>query len=359
MRCFVHFLIISGYFLTGICFAQYTSPYTASILVDTRSESALAEGVQQALQEVLVKVTGHSSVNDSELIKKSLPNAKQWMEQYAYAETEDKKYILSVTFNPKQVNQLLHDAKQPIWNAERPLIIAWIAVAQKEGSRQLIMSDNMDQLSQVIQSAAEKRALPVMLPLADLQGINAVSVDDVWIPRPLNIQKASQRYHGDAIVIAKVTENSGAKKLRWTAEWMLWAQGARIDGENQADTLEQVLVDGVNGMANALSDRFAEQVSNESDEHLMLAVYGVSDLEKYSSISNYLTHLKAITDLQVDAISADQVIFKLLIQGGEGALTEALSKDHILSPIDFYNQQHQLAAHLNYQLVGVEAQQTG
>ena len=132
---------------------------------------------------------------------------------------------------------------------------------------------------------------------------------------------------------------------------MLLLQGSKVDWDSQGDSLNQVLTEGVNGLANALSQRFAEQVVHERDEYLMLAVYGVSDLEKYSSLSSYLTSLPLVSEMQVENIAADHVIFKLMVQGGESVLTQTLSKDHIVTPIDFYNQQHQLAANLNYQLV--------
>lgn len=354
MKKSVHFFIIFVVFLVNNCYAEQASIYQASVPVDSRSSSAFDKGVQQALQQVLIKVSGDTAVNENQTIQQAFPQAKKFIEKYAYENSTgtDKKYNLMVSFAPQQVNQLLRNTNLPIWKSDRPLTVAWIVIEQEDKNRELLTSDDENnELIEAIQSTAQQRAIPIMLPLADLQSLNSVSVDDVWTPMPTSLQKASQRYRSDAILIGKIALNSPGKKFKWRAEWTLLQQGAKMDWKNKADSVQQLLVDGVNGLANMLAQRYAEKVVNEQEEYLMMAIYGVSDLEKYTNITNYLTNLSSVSALQVEKISDDHVIFKLMIQGGESTLTQALEKDNVITPIDLYNQPQQLSANLNYQLV--------
>ena len=63
------FTILLAFFLIKTSYAEQASIYQATIPVESRSSSAFNKGVEKALQEVLIKVSGDTAVNENQNIQ--------------------------------------------------------------------------------------------------------------------------------------------------------------------------------------------------------------------------------------------------------------------------------------------------
>ena len=107
-------------------------------------------------------------------------------------------HTLDVSFAPSSLNRALNDLGLPLWGAERPETLLWLAV-QESSRRYILAGGTQNAVRRSLDQVTEKRALPVLLPLMDLQDQSAVDFSDVRGGFTGHVQDASERYGVDAI----------------------------------------------------------------------------------------------------------------------------------------------------------------
>src|SRR3989338_3556966 len=115
--------------IAALCFMLCISSADAKQLTDLyqavvpagQSQSAWQ---QQALAQVLVKVTVNPAVIDQPSIKAELKNAGNYIKTFAAVSLEQGP-ALKVGLDEQKVQQLLSQHQIAIWGARRPAIVLW------------------------------------------------------------------------------------------------------------------------------------------------------------------------------------------------------------------------------------------
>ena len=138
--------------------------YSAKVPVEGSSPGQLAQGYADGLSQVLVRVSGTRDVLAMEGVETLLSDAESLLLSYQVARDESGQSVLSMSFGAVGVNRALASIDAPVWGANRPLTLAWIA-AEDRGSRTLVTrsdagaaQENAASWRAAFDEAARKRA---------------------------------------------------------------------------------------------------------------------------------------------------------------------------------------------------------
>lgn len=311
--------------------ARVTDLYAASGVLPAESESPLADAFNEALGKVLVKVTGRRDAAAPDYLVTLFPDPAQLVQQYR---REDRETIWA-RFDRNAIKRVLDSAGQPVWGADRPVILVWLALDAGRGRRSILRAESaadalpirtdealtfdMEQLDEVrivIVEAAEARGMPVLLPLVDAEDLSRLSFAELWGDFGDPVMAASARYGADAVLIGRAR----GQRVRWT----LLQGDERIDWQGS-------LADGPNATADWLGGRLATYA--DSAGKIRLSVAGVNSLEDYGVLTSYLNSIAVVESFEVSRVNGDHIEFDVTVRGDADRLMRAMRGSRILQPI--------------------------
>ncbi|RLQ21681.1 DUF2066 domain-containing protein [Seongchinamella sediminis] len=283
--------------------------HSAQVPVSNQSSSALASASRDALAEVLVKVSGSEEVLQHPDIVTALAEARSHVQQYAYVRNDRDSDELSARFefDDSYINRLLTNARLPLWTANRPRVLVWMAV-EMEGARQLVSFADTPELAAQLVTAFERRGVPLQLPLFDLADATAISVDDVWEQRGPVVQSASARYRAEHLLVGRAVVLSSGQ---WTGDWSYFFGIHRLDRGSQTPAAAGFIRDGVALAAEEMASRYAVAPTGAADDRVRMVVSGVVSFSDYTAIVNWLESLELIEHANVESINGERVEFGL------------------------------------------------
>lgn len=310
--------------------------YTGRVPVTTQAAAERAQATQQALIQVLVKVSGNDQILNNPQLKArvSSPDADTLIQQYSYITpptgTQNAPYVLEVQFDPTAINQWLRDAHIAIWGQNRPLIMAWILYESPGHAPEILSSDLTNETITLLKQNADKRGLQFILPVMDMTDINQTSAADITtmdIPKLVN---ATKRYASDGVLIGHITQNKQGFVSQWKLvlgdkQWNL-----NLTGNNLTDIMPVI----VNKATNTLASRFAIVTTNTIQKDLVLKVTGITHYRDFAQLTRYLHHLTPVANVEITKILTDNdVILKVSLRSTQEAFTQALSLGKKLTPV--------------------------
>jgi len=309
--------------------------YEAQVPVDTQSAQERSTAIRAALGQVMVKVSGNSAATDIPDINDVLDQATHYVQQYRYrvppAGTDaranaDKSLALWVRFDPAAIDRLLRSHGLTVWGRARPVALLWLAI-QSRGQRELLGADSARPAHQIVVSEAERRGLPLRLPLLDLADQSNISATDVWGDFQDAIMKASQRYATDGVLVGRVYQASDGK---WHARWTLYEGQTRQSWQSEGSSLAEAIDPGIDHMTDALAQRYAQSSTDDTQRSLLIKVDDVKTLAQYSRTADYLSSLSPVSAVQPTVLQSGSAIFRLTIRGDQLGVVQAIALGHTL-----------------------------
>lgn len=281
-------------------------------------EEDRAAGFADALEQVLVRVTGRRDVAGREEARAVLDNAESYAQQFR----QPAPGRLWVAFDGAALERELAQAGLPVWGADRPATLLWVAVDAGGGSRFVLSSGAESgveaRLRDTLRAAAARRGIPVMFPLMDAEDRSRASFAEVWGGFEDSILAASARYGADAVLVGRM--NAGDPGfVRWT---LLDESGS----QRWSGALEQ----SIDRVADVFAARFAV-ASTGGISAVNLAVSGIAGVEDYARVRRFLERLTAVESCAVERVEGEEVLFRLTLRGDAAALEEAIGLGRLLS----------------------------
>ncbi len=321
--------LITTHYLCGLLLTGLLSSPALAVRVDAiysadvelpAAGGTRAQAFDAALSIVLVKVSGVAALGEPAARRSLVPDAGRIVRQFS--RLPDNR--LRVEFDAAAVRAALDAAGQPVWGADRPLVAVWYAVDEGTGQRELLADDNLadtpqGQLRDALAQAAEGRGLPVVFPLMDAVDLATVTFSDVWGGFAEPVLEASQRYGAQAVLIGRARSATDADtRVRWLlvtpTERVAWEGPAAAGPLRAAETLAQ----GLATYANAGGT-------------LRLQVDGVTTLERFGRLQNYLRGLGVVRSAQVTRVRDNRIEFELVVRGDAARLSRSLDSDGLLA----------------------------
>jgi hypothetical protein len=307
--------------------------YQIALPVATDDAAVREAAFAQALEQVLIKVSGNSQIQVKNPALNTL-KASNLVASYRYEKLENTSvdvlpFILTVTFQEQGIQDSLKKTGQIAWTSDRSAILAWITIQDQQGAR-LLTSDLDNSLLQASQRLAEKRGISLALPLLDLATLNQISVSDINNNRWDLIEKASAPYQRGATLLLQMIQNIDGT---WTTHSQLLLDRATQEWTLSGADKTALLIQTLNTVMDAFAEHYTALLA-APDNTIALQINQISTLEQSVQLQNLLAPLSLITQINVTEVTPSSILLSLKIKGEKTALKTALASSNQLAPAD-------------------------
>ena len=363
---------------------QINDIYSASIPVENQLSQGQSSAFDQALFAVVIKSSGQLDQQEDIALLRSLLPAEPFVQAFSYREnpaytlylanlqsekarfeladpesnqaestvddntsstdiqTADQKavtddtigiplpFLLDVTFAPSLVEQKMTQLNIPIWGAVRPSVLVWVVI-ENEGERSILgTSDENILISQLEQSSAVK-GVPLFLPVADLEDVNNINIDELWGLFSNSAEQSSKRYNADAVVIVRMKESLEGN---WAGNWLIELKGTQYYGSLIDKSSVSVIAALVANIADTLSKKYAiGQQFDTSSDRLSIEVNEINSFDDFVDINNYLLGLPPVSDVKMTMVNSNKLYFHLKLLVSHEQFYEHIELGNTLEPI--------------------------
>ena len=328
----------SPFTLTALQAKANNDLYFARVAVEGKSAQSRTEAYQAALQLVLIKLTGSTSIIGDRRISSIISNVDQYVKHYTYRTIDTQKltsalanHYIDVYFTPSKLNRRINDLGFPVWSGERPRTILWLAV--KDGNQHFILSNartktnkSANDVRSALDRATQKFALPIVLPLMDGQDQSAISLFDIRNNFTAQIQQASNRYGLKTALVGELIRSSNT----WYARWILYLEDSVYRWQSSVPTLGAAIDVGMARLANQLTTEYSILIDYSQETLLKLSVTKLVSLDDYATVLNYLNGLSVTENVYLDRLSDSASYFTVKILGDRDNFHKIISKDNVL-----------------------------
>ena len=321
--------------------AVVTNLYEAEVAISGHGKKALEEASLTALSEVLVKVSGSVEVLQNPAIVAELGRARGYVQQYSYSRDQDASGDLTARFEFDRavISRLVTESGAPLWSANRPPVVVWVAFESPVG-RHLASPEIAPDMMTSLQLGFTRRGIPARFPLLDLQDTAALSVGEVWGLQSAPIFRASGRYGVQDVVAARVTVLSTGE---WVGDWTYMSKNSRVDRSVGADSLEMFINAGVSLVAEKMAQRYAVVAAGSAADSILISVSGVNGYSQYADLVEWLESLELIKHANVEKIQAGQLELRLISRAQASQLRTTIELNKHLLPVSPTAANHQLS----------------
>jgi hypothetical protein len=298
--------------LPGLAPAQDgTELYAAEVPAADAAQRNRTVAVVDAFAAVLTKVTGRRDLRRDSRWKALAAAAPELVMQYTSREATAaagatgtdgaRNERLWVQFDRPGVDALLRDQGIPVWGEARPTTLLLVAV-EDGANRFLLSGERMPEALAALQRARARRAVPVILPLLDLEDQATLRFTDVWANFREALLAAAVRYAPDGVLAGRLFRAAGGT---WSAQWTLHL-AAQQEAWETSGPLPEVLAQAVDELADRLARRYVpEELSSELV--IPVTVDGIRSPADYARLMAYFTEIGAIDSFRLLAMTDERV----------------------------------------------------
>jgi hypothetical protein len=246
---------------TAVQAAKVASLYEAEVAVASQADDMRAQAVQEGFLQVLIRASGDPQIDRNPLIKESLQRSDYYVQEFSYsaATVASSQYTLHVRYNEADVKRLLRRAGVVHWGENRPLLMVWLAVTNKQNDTDIIASESSGDMYSTMKQQSTQFGLPMIFPLMDVDDVNRVSVDDISNMAVSVLQDAAKRYAPDGILIGKIDESGEEVE----SQWELVIKQDQWNWEINDKTPEAVVSSIMDEISQTLAKHYAAKSSNK------------------------------------------------------------------------------------------------
>jgi len=286
-----------------------------------RSAEARAEAFAEALDEVLVRLTGDRQVEGRSALASVRRDPSRWVQQFSYEGSDAAASLtLSVRFAIPVLIRQLEQAAIPVWTTVRPDTLFWLVV-QRGAAGEIMSASGSDPALQGLMSAAQARGLPVALPLMDAEDQGRIRAADIRGHFDNVLQQAAARYAAPFNVAAVLYPGANTQ-----IRWRLMYQGRVEDsGEVTGGTEEEAILALVDEVTSRIAPRYT--VRPGAPVRYRLKVTGVGSLDDWQGVTGHAGRLAGVTDLSVASLAGSELLLDLSFTGEADQLQALMSLD--------------------------------
>lgn len=303
--------------------------YEAEIPVPDQSTDSQQQGLQKAMQEVLVKLTGDRNVLGREVLQPLVANPVNYVQQYEFHNksviVDDqiatrKQLYLWASFNRDAIDRVLAQNAIPVWGTVRPSTLVWFAVTDND-KRSLIGLEDDYGYTSIMDSQARARGIKLLHPLLDQTDQQNVTIADIIGGFQEPVKTASSRYNPDAILTGSMSRQSDTQ---WQANWISIISGEARTWSATSDNTETLIRAGIDQLADFLAERYVQSNTSTTVSGVKILVQDITDFDALSRVLKYLQSLNSVTRVDVIDVTTSSATFEILSTGGEPAINSAI-----------------------------------
>jgi hypothetical protein len=283
------------------------------------------QAIEQALEKVLVKLTGSRSIAMRPEVADLLKSAAPLVQQYRYgaapaADTaQPQQRWLQVSFDAAALQQALRAKGLPVWQAGRPNVLLWLGLEQG-GARNFLQPESDVELAATIAAVAAERGLSLLFPLLDVEDLSQLRASDLWGGFEDRLRAASQRYAADLVLVGRLGATSPGS---WSSSWVLLHSAQAERWQSRGASAPAALAAGLQEAVDRLARRYAPLESRGTSNRLLVRVSDVRDARGFAGVDRLLRALDVVEEVALVSVEPDRVLFSVKARGGADALQRA------------------------------------
>jgi uncharacterized protein len=298
-----------------------TGLYGQEIAVSNQSEAERRRAYREALAQVIVKVTGERRWLEHPQIVAALAAADRYVAEVSYG-NRGATAALDVRFDQRQIDDLLHRENIPVWDNNRASILLWLTVQSADGRRVTLGSSSEHALLDQVHEFSARRAVPVLIPLLDLEDRRLVTPDQAWALDAEALQRAAERYGADSVLAARVLETPDGQLVG------LWNFLFR-DSEDIFDEIAPLttyIEQPLDRATTRLARHFGLVLSQfEQSDAIVMRIDGIDSLPGQQQLLRYLESLTVVSNVRMAGLRPDGLDVRLELSGTRQMLIEFIS----------------------------------
>ncbi len=304
--------------------------YEAVIPIAGQETEERDVALQLGFVDVLVRVTGDVFIADEPLIQPEIKRVAKYVSRFQYQENTQEdaltKLNLYIKFDKGAIANLLRDKGLPIWPVNRPEVLVWIAV--EDGSNRYILSPDSDpEIRNELIRIANKRGVPVLTPLMDINDMGQIRFSDVWAGFKEEILTASKRYGDSHVLVGRLFR---AASGNWDAKWTFWGMDSEENWNGSGENVTKAMTSGVDGLIGVLSRYYALAPGNDSRTELSIIIDDINTTAEYAGVLKYLESQAGVVTTKVIAVKGSRVTYTVVIEGQTDLFFNAVDSGNYL-----------------------------
>ena len=321
-------ILFFALFCTSLMAEPVSGLYNGRVLVADQTAQSRSKGVDQALEQVLIKLTGNSKVMQLPGIQQAVSNTNNFIASVGYTKLpvslseELPGFALQVSFSAQAIDQLVRRAQLPILPTGRPKLVFWVVRDDAETGRQFVSEQVFPDFTQSFQQIMRDRAVPYQLPALDLEDQLSLSVSEAWSMREDTIEVASQRYAADGWAVLRFfTTTSGQVR----GSWIYRLGDQRGFNDVRAESTEAFVGLAINDLVDSVSAQLT-YIPQADTSKFVVQINQVGSFIDYQAVLAQLQGLKLVRSSNVFAVEGDRLFVTVDIDGGVDLLISALER---------------------------------
>lgn len=308
--------------------ATFENLYTVTVPFPADASDPRAQAQRDAMRRLLTRVTGRRDAADAEALEPLVADAGGYVDSFGRPSRDE----AQVGFFANAIETELTELGWPVWGAERPLTLVWLAVDRGNGERGVLsatldnegygagMTELLAQLEEDLFTTADARGLPIALPLWDLVDINALSFAELWGGFNLQIVEASRRYGADAVLVGRVQLTEFGPRAQWTL----------LRDRQRRMYVSRDIASGVHWVADQFASEFA---SIGGTRNARITVANVGTLAEYGRVMRFLDSVSLLETVDVETFEESVLTLRVAARGDADVLERTLSLGEVLAPV--------------------------
>lgn len=287
---------------------------------EVSAEQTQQQWQREALQQVLIRVTGQPDIMQQPQLRSELTNAGSYVKQFEAVRTEQGNKV-RVLLDAQRIQQLLRAQQIPVWGGQRPELLFWI-VEQQGTERQFVRQSDSIWLSS-LQEALHAQALPYTLPLYDMDDLLNLNESDVWAGFWQQIEQASNRYRVHQIVVL-LLEQSSTQEASWRLTALRQHNGNVLRDELQANSQQELMQQYSTRLSQQLAQQYAILLNPSVHQQVVLQINGAASLADVVTVERRLAGMLGVSRVEILQQAPTQTFFSLTLQMTAEQLLQSL-----------------------------------
>lgn len=337
---FCGLLVLSGQSLS----LQVRGLYSETAIIQDDGDSERFRAYSEALSGVLIKLTGSEEAIRDPMLIRALESAGDYVEAVSYGtksemlgntssaeiESRSTQRVLTINFSRSLVDTLLLNAGIPIFDSNRPSVLLWMVIQESNGERNLVTPELHPEIIFHFENFSKRRGIPFIYPVLDFEDQKALNEDKLWELDPTSIEGASERYGPDSVLAGRLQITPSADLV---GLWRFFFQDSVQLFDGLDIGIESYLNAALNKVTTGLVNYFAINPMSNDIALATLRVDGVSDLEEYSALSDYLNTLGLLDAFILSGMEGERLEFRVEARGDLEQLQDLIGLDRDLQVI--------------------------
>lgn len=305
--------------------AEASGLYASEVTVRSQADGERAAGLKRALAQVLVKLSGDTSIASRDGVAALIAHADDYLAGFDYrndtpsAVGSGMTTTLVARFDPERLTPMLDALGIPIWPEPRPKPVLWLAIDDGGGQGPRLVGLPQANVARVLLDRAKARGFALGLPTGD--AAEQALAGAIWRGDTVAVARASARYAPPIQLLGKLYRSGGG----WKADWIVVDGGQVLgrDSDTDASAL-QALASGADTAAAVLGRRYARGGSTAPPLERDVRVTGL-DRDGWLRLATWLESQPLVADWVPREAQADQLTLHLRVFGGADGLARLLA----------------------------------